>query len=1135
MLACSSCGTENPEAARFCNGCGSPLAAATPATSREERRVVTVLFSDLAGFTTRSEQLDPEDVRAFLVPYYEILEDEISGHGGVVERHIGDGIMALFGAPVAHEDDPERAIRAALRILERIAGLDLDLHARIGINTGDVLFRSEGQGREDAVTGDAANTAARLQGLAPIDGVVVGETTWRATNRIFDYMEHERATVKGKTEPIRVFQPTAAKSRLGVDVTRSHETPFIGREIDFALLRGLFEKSVAANTVQLVTIVGEPGIGKSRIVTELFGHIEQVPDLITWRQGRCLPYGEGITFWALSEIVKAHAGILDSDAPDVARAKLEEVLPEGPERPWFSQRLRPLLGIEASSSAEQGELFTAWRRFFEHIAEQGPTVLIYEDLHWADDAMLAFLEHLADRAEGVPLLVVGTARPELYGRRADFAAGLPNANRINLLPLSTAETGRLVSALLETSDVPGELKQPILDRADGNPLYAEEFVRLLKDQGLLVRSGEGFRLVEGAEVPFPDSVQALIAARLDTLAPQAKAMLADAAVIGKVFWAGAVSAMGGHDPAEVAETLRDLSRKELVRPARRSSLEGEAEYAFWHILARDVAYGQLPRQARASRHVAAARWIESRSQERLEDVADVLAYHYGTALELARSGGQSSLAGELEPLAIRYLLTAGDRAFGLDTSAALSYFERVLEFTPPGHPRRGESLSRYAAAASHAGRHTDAAPAIEEAVQLLRARGDLFAAADAMITQAEILITLGDPRNVPLTDAAVELVEPLGPSRSLITAMSQQAATDAIRGISQPALDKANKVLAMAAELGLNPPARALGVRALARADLGDAGGLEDFREAIELATRSGEGRQVAILQNNYGVSLWRYEGPAASLRIFRDGIAAAKARGLTEGGAVLAGSSIDVRFESGDIDGALSTARELAPQLEAQGDVFDLIGLRCAIGRALVFRGEPPDLGVPLEWIGRAARESEDPQQMTYALAVSALVSAATGNDADAVALLEELDRTPWIRDNQNYPMMLPAVVRVALELSRPDLARRLVAGLEPRDPYILMALDGATAMLIEQDGAFEAAAIRYADVAERLARFGVIVELPFALMGQGRCLMRLSRREEAMNVLTRAREIFQRLGARPFIDQVDALLSDARAASTA
>ncbi len=578
----------------------------------EERKVVTALFSDLVGFTALSESADPEDVNAMLTAYFEVARSAIEAFGGVVQKFIGDAVVGVFGVPATHEDDPERAVRAGLRItedVERLTAVDgSPLLLRVGINTGEALVSLDvtpGSG-EPFLTGDAINTASRIQSVAPVSGVAVGQTTFDATNVVFDYEELPAASLKGKSEPVAVFHAKAPRARFGTDLARTQDSPFVGREIDLALLKGVFDKTLASQSPQLVTVVGEPGLGKSRIVAELGGYVDNRPELVTWRQGRCLPYGEGITFWALGEIVKAHAGILDTDDAHTAIAKLDVVLPEGDERAWFRQRLLPLLGIEATSSAERQELFTAWRRFLEHIAEQDPTVLVFEDLHWADEAMLAFIEHLADRAEAVPLLVVGTARPELFEQRPDYGSGLRNAITINLIPLSEAETARLIAGLLDATVLPVELQAPILDRAGGNPLYAEEFVRLLKDQDLIVSAGDSWELRPGAEVPFPESVKALIAARLDTLTSEAKSLLADAAVIGKVFWAGGVAAMSGRDVSEVVDVLRELSRKELLRSARRSSMAGESEYTFWHVLTRDVAYGQLPRASRAARHVAAA-------------------------------------------------------------------------------------------------------------------------------------------------------------------------------------------------------------------------------------------------------------------------------------------------------------------------------------------------------------------------------------------------------------------------------------------------------------------------------------------------------------------------------------------------
>jgi class 3 adenylate cyclase/tetratricopeptide (TPR) repeat protein len=1116
--------------------CATPLTAAPARPAAEERKVVTSLFCDLVGFTSTSESVDPEDLDKMLNAYFKIARAQIEGHGGVVEKFIGDAVVGVFGVPAAHEDDPERAVRAGIRIcedaedLESIGGSPVRL--RVGINTGQALVRlgisaSSGEG---FLTGDSVNTASRIQSVAPEMGVAVGLGTYEATAAVFDYTELEPATLKGKSEPVRVFHAKSPRARLGTDLTRTHDSPFIGREIDLALLKGIFDKTVAADSPQLVTVVGEPGLGKSRIVAELGAYVDDRPDLITWRQGRCLPYGEGITFWALGEIVKAHAGILESDPADVATDKLEVVLPEGDERPWFRQRLLPLLGIEATSTAEREELFTAWRRFLEHIAEQDPTVLVFEDLHWADDAMLSFLEHLADRAEGVPLLVIGTARPELFERRPDYANGLRNSNSINLVPLSEEETSRLVSALLESSVVPAELQQPISDRAGGNPLYAEEFVRLLRDKDLLVQKGASWELREGAEVPFPDSVQALIAARLDTLTPDTKSMLADAAVVGKVFWAGAIAEMGERDLSEVTLMLRELSRKELVRPALRSSIGGEVEYAFWHVLARDVAYGQLPRASRATRHVAAARWIESKAPERVEDLADVLAYHYGTALDLARAAGQTERAVELEVLALKFLSLSGERALGLDTAAALSNLERALELAPPDHPGRPEALVLFAEAAKSAARFAEAAQALEEAITSFRARGDLPATAQAMGLLGRTLSQLADPRSWDLPTEASVLLDSLEPGPWHVDALTEVAAKEAFQGRPEAAIEVADQAIALAEELNLPRPVRALGFRGSARASLGDGGGLEDFREAMELATEAGQGREVAMLHNNLAVILWGFEGPATALGVLREGIAFAKPRGLTESLDVLTQNMLDALVDTGEHDEVLEIAAEMAPRLGA----LDLIAVRCAQARISALRGQGDQVAETLDWLEPAARGTEDPQVVVAALGSAAVIRAGLGQDEEATALFAEVESYPGTRENMNYPVGLPATVRAALGIGEPALAERLASGLEPRYPLAEHALVTANAALSEARGDLQAAAEAYADAAGRWEAFGVVPEQAFALLGQGRCLLGLARPTEATPVLQHAREIFERLQAAPALAETDALLQQTTALSS-
>ncbi|HEY8018143.1 MAG TPA: adenylate/guanylate cyclase domain-containing protein [Actinomycetota bacterium] len=1138
-MTCPSCGSENPAGQRFCGECGALLAAPVRATT-EERKVVTALFSDLVGFTATSEAADPEDVDRMLSAYAAMAKGHIERHGGVVEKFIGDAVVGIFGVPAAHEDDPERAVRAALRIaedaeeLEGVGGAALRL--RVGINTGETLVRLgvvPGSG-ERMLAGDAINTASRIQSIAPEMGVAVGLGTYEATEGVFDYEELEPAELKGKAAAVRVFWAKSPLARLGTDLTRSHDTPFIGREIDLALLEGIFEKAVAANAPQLVTVVGEPGLGKSRIVAELGAYVDAKPDLIAWRQGRCLPYGEGITFWALGEVLKAHAGILESDGPETADAKLQVVLPEGPEREWFRQRLHPLLGIEASSSAEREELFTAWRRFLEHVAERGPTVLVFEDLHWADEAMLAFVEYLADRADGVPLLIVATARPELFEGHPDYAAGIPNANRINLDPLSARETSRLVSALLETSVIPAELQAPILERSGGNPLYAEEYVRLLKDTELLSRRGSGWELQEGAQIPLPGSVQALIAARLDTLSRDRKEIVADAAVVGKVFWVGAVARMGERSEDEVSEVMRELTRKELVRPSRRSSMEGETEYAFWHVLARDVAYEQIPRASRASRHVAAAAWIESKAPARLEDLADVLAYHYTSALELASAAGREDQATELRTPAFRFLTLAGERALELDTATALDAFERALALMSEGDPQRPTALSRFGEAAFHAARYVDADAALEEAIAAFRANGDTLAAARALNARTAVLQRLNAEGVTELRRELLSWLEPLPPSPELLDAMANVAFDLVSTGHPEEAIALLERAMSTATAAGLPIPVRALSYRGGARCVLGDPGGLTDFREAIELGVQAGMGRVTAIIYNNLGVEIRNFQGPAAALDVLEEGLRFSEARGLQDGALAVRTSGLPAMLASGDLEGVLEATAVLEEQAERAGDEFDLMEIRASRASALALQDRPLDAARYLEWQVEASGRTGRADFIVANLTCAATVRIVLGQAEEARALLAAIESTPGLGDSDATAVELPAIVRAALALGEIELAERIAGHLTPRYPYAEHSLVAVGAALAEARGDHGGAASAYSDAAARWEGFGVVIEEAFARLGQGRCLVALSRPSEASEALQRARGIFDRCGMIPALQETDTLLASAIALSS-
>jgi class 3 adenylate cyclase/tetratricopeptide (TPR) repeat protein len=1117
MARCSACGREVDGDFQFCPFCGTALAEGRESHTHE-RKVVSILFCDLVGFTAASENADPEDVEARLRPYLEQVQEVLQRHGGTVEKFIGDAVMAVFGAPVAHEDDAERAIRAGLRTLETIEDLnaaapELSLQVRIGINTGEALIALDVQpGLGKAyVTGDIVNTASRLQGVAPVGGIAVSEATHRATERVFDWERLETAQVKGKSEPLAVWRPLAPRARLGTDVTRNHATPLVGRELERSLLLGTFERAAQQRSCQLVTVVGEPGVGKSRLCAELLTHLEQSPALVRWRQGRCLPYGDGIAFWALGEIVKAEGSILETDPPRQVSDKLAQaVSTDDPERPWLLARLAPLVGLPAEP-ATQDEAFAAWRRFCEGLAAERTTVLVFEDLHWADPALLAFLEHLAEWAEGVPLLVLCTARPELYESQPTFGAGARNAQRINLVPLTDAETAQLVSTLLEREVLPVDTRTALLERAGGNPLYAEEFVRLLADHGELA-----------GNVEVPESVQALIAARLDTLPAERKSLLQDASVVGKVFWAGALAAMGDRDPAEVELALHELARKELVRPARTSSMEGEREYAFWHVLVRDVCYGQIPRAARAARHHAAAAWLEAKAGERADDMADVLAHHYQAALELNQAAGVTDGEDELRAQAVRYLALAGERALALDVELAEPQLARALEFCPEGDPIRASLLEYWGRAIQQRGRLQEARKVLEQALDLYREQGEPIATGRVLIRLGNVTHRLGDPRREDVIAEAVELLEAQPPGPELVSAYSYFAAGGLFVNDPRRVLEGSERAIALAAELGLPEPAFALHNRGLVRGEEG----LDDLRRALDLALEQGLGRETAVIYGNFAGAVLSYPGPQVGLEATEEAAAFCERRGITELALQVRAQIPTVLAALGQTDQALVEVGPLVEQIEATGDMswLDTCAEQLRLLAECGSTGRPRD---PNELVA-AVREIGLPDQIAIVVVSCAQLMLAQGEPDEARMLLRELE---GLGADPALGQLLPSVLRVVLALDELPLAERLAApalAAEPSigfaGPYDPRVLASVQAELAEAHGEQAEAAAHYADAAGRWQEFGSVPERAYALLGQGRCLAALND-PGASEPLRLAEELFALMRYEPARAQAQAL----------
>jgi class 3 adenylate cyclase/tetratricopeptide (TPR) repeat protein len=846
MPICPNCGQENEEIARFCLACATPLAEVSPV--REERKIVTVLFADLVGFTARAERMDPEDVRAFVAPYWGHVRNELEHHGGTVEKYIGDAVMALFGAPVAHEDDPERAVRAALAIRDWAQEQE-EIQVRIAVNTGEALVRVGAQplAGEGMASGDVVNTTARLQSAAPANGILIGETTYRATRHIIDCREAEAVAAKGKTEPIPVWEALEARSRLDMDLLEQPRAPLVGRGRELELLVSAFARAREEQSPQLVTLVGVPGIGKSRLVYELREAVAAEPDeIVTWRQGRSLPYGDGTSFSALAEIVKAQAGILETDADEVAEEKLggavQNAFDDETEAQWIEGHLRLVVGLGGESRLSgdrRNEAFTAWRRFFEAMAERRPLVLVFEDLHWADDNMLDFLDHLVDWASGVPLLVLCAARPELLERRSGWGGSKPDALTISLSPLSDDETARLIAQLLDRPLLPAETQAELLGRAGGNPLYAEQYVRMLAERV----SGEVLRL--------PESVQGLIAARLDGLLPEEKRLLQNAAVIGKVFWLGGVAAVTKVERQRAEELLHGLVRKQFVQPVRRSSVATESEYVFGHVLVRDVAYGQIPRAIRAEKHVVAAGWLSSLIGDRGDHV-EMLADHYVRALGLMRAAGAET--SELEHAARAALLGAGERALALNAfRAAVAHYAQALELYPIDDRQRAKVLFGYGRALRVA--EGGGADVLIEARDALIALGDRESAAEAAVLLFELVWRRDDPEPgfAHLTRAA-ELVGDLGPSRSKAYVLSSLARYYTFQGPEAEAIRLGQEALEIAEDLGLGDiRAHALNYIGTARVRSGDLAGLNDLERSIAIARAANSPLSLAAYNNLAG------------------------------------------------------------------------------------------------------------------------------------------------------------------------------------------------------------------------------------------------------------------------------------------
>jgi class 3 adenylate cyclase/tetratricopeptide (TPR) repeat protein len=1097
VATCPSCSHENNDVAKFCEECGAKLDA-TPV--REERKVITALFCDLVGSTALGERLDPEDISRLLRDYQAICRRRIESHGGVVEKFIGDAVVGVFGVPFAHEDDPERAVRAALRIAKDIGASDLGIEVRIGVNTGEALVRLDVDPRsgEGFATGDTMNTAARLEAAAPTMGVATGAATYRATEGNIVYEELPAVSAKGKAEPVEAWQALRAVSRIGTE--ERDRTPFVGRNLELSMLTHLFDRARTRPATEFVTIVAEPGLGKSRLIRELSRHVDALSELVTWLEGRCLPYGDGISFWALGEIVKSHAGILETDDQPAISTKLDAVLlePDEQSRMWIKDRLAPIVGMETVTEPPQREeAFTAWRRFLEQIASARPTVLVIEDLHWADEAFVAFLEHLAERTAGLPMLVVVTARPEIEERHPSWPPGR-RSTVLSLSPLDDADLQTLIQQTLPGAEP--QLISVVLERAGGSPLYAEQLAAVLHDNLLPIGGGAL------DETRIPASVQALIAARIDALPPEPKRVLMEASVVGKTFWAGAISSLGEHE--DLDGTLGELVRREFCRPVHPSTMASDLEFGFWHALVRDVAYAELTRAERARMHTATALWITDRTGGTFGEDAEIVVHHLSAALELAPAAPELDTTELTESLAAA-LIAAGEAAIRTDVPRAMGFLERALDVLPNDDSRRFVALRLLGISNSAAGDYPRAAKALEDVLVHHEYMGDTEAATEAALHLWVALWDMGEGARANAILARARAMLGQTPSPGLANLLAFESSRDSDH---EAAIRGATESIAMAESLGIDPPPRALSARGLGRVALGDLEGEGDVRLAIEGSFREGNARGAAVPIFNLA-RVMSARGPRESLPFYEEALALADRFGMDGIGWGCRAGRLRALSSMGRFDEILSEAEPILEWADAHRDLFTRLRVLENLAAVAVERG---DVDLDIEEFSDLARRMDD----RACLILAAQLALGQGDLPLARSLL--LEGAPHVE-----PGDMHRAARVCVDVGIPQRAEELVAQGEATYPADEAAGLCARAILAEARGDQAAARDNYVAAGKMFSALGMTPDRAHALQGLGRCLLTLGETEEGVARIREARTLWEQMQAHQRISEIDRVLA--------
>jgi len=1148
-MTCSSCGSAIEPGKKFCGDCGAPVeavaieVAGTPPPVAE-RRLVSVLFADLVGFTSASEDRDAEETREVLTRYFDGTRQIIERYGGTVEKFIGDAVMAVWGAPVAQEDDAERAVRAALDLVSGVAllGQELgapELRARAGVLTGEaaVSLGAEGHGM---VAGDLVNTASRIQSAAEPGSVLVGEATKRASEAAIVYEDAGSHELKGKAESVRLWRASrVVGSRRGEVRSIGLEAPFVGRDREFRLVKDLFHATADDKRASLVAVVGVAGIGKSRLAWEFEKYLDGLVENVWWHRGRCLSYGDGVAYWALAEMVRMRARIAEDDSSEEAIAKLrgtiEEHVADADEREWVEPRLQHILGLTDRVASDGEDLHSAWRLFFERMAETGPVVLLFEDLHWADTALLDFIEYLLDWSRSHPIYVLTLSRPELGERHPTFGTRVRSSTALTLEPLGDEAMESLLSGL-----VPGlsdEVRATIRERADGVPLYAVETVRMLLDRGLLEREGDAFRVsgaIEALEVP--ETLHALIAARLDGLEPQQRHVLEDAAVLGKTFTQQGLAAVSGVAEVELEPILDSLVRKELLTIQTDPRSPERGQYGFLQALVQRVAYDTLARRDRKARHLAAARFLEGEAGFDQDEIAEVIAAHY---FDAHAADPQAEDADVIKARARDWLCRAGERAAALAAPEdAGRAFDRAAELAD-GDEERARMLERAGEMLIWANDSSAAEGRLSEARALFESAGLPHDSARATARLSLALWALGrGAEALELLEPALEVLAGDEPDENVAFLAAEAGRIHHFQGNDETAVERIELALEMAERHdyvrvlseALNTKAIIMqGRRHESRALL---------KEALAIALEHDLVPQALRAYNNLSVGAVTADRYEEWRMCTEEGFDLARNRGDRQFATQLGMGLVGDMLLGGDWDAAFALADELP--LEAQTAVSGHVWGAIMLARAAYARD---DRDLAETWLARISPEvatSSDVQMQNLDVWQGGIVALGERRPADSIPLfLDAAERTIEQGMMGHAVPSLEDAATAATDLGDASAALPVAALLDRFDRSQLtrqlqVARARIYANVAAERGEHDRAAEEYALALATARNFGKPANIAPVLVDYARWLVQTGREEEAAPLLEEARSAFERMKATRWLERIDELSVRAEAVVT-